>query len=35
MGRLEMLHGLPQIDHAERFYNTCVLTKQRRIVFPK
>jgi hypothetical protein len=35
MGRLEMLHGLPPISHAEQFCDTCVLAKHRHGVFPK
>jgi hypothetical protein len=35
MGRLEMVRGLPPISHAEQFYDTCVLAKHRRGVFPK
>jgi transposase InsO family protein len=35
MGRLEMVRGLPLISHAEQFYDTCVLAKHRRGVFPK
>jgi transposase InsO family protein len=35
MGRLEMLRGLPPISHTEQFYDTCVLTKHHRGVFPK
>jgi hypothetical protein len=35
MGRLEMVHGLPPISHAEQFCDTYVLTKYRRGVFPK
>jgi transposase InsO family protein len=35
MGRLEMVHGLPPISHAEQFYDTCVLTKHCRGAFLK
>jgi transposase InsO family protein len=35
MGRLEMVHGLPPISHAEQLCDTCVLAKHHRGVFPK
>jgi transposase InsO family protein len=35
MGRLEMVHGLPLISHAEQFCDTCVLAKHRCGAFPK
>jgi transposase InsO family protein len=35
MGRMEMVHGLPPISHAEQSCDTCVLAKHRRRVFPK
>jgi hypothetical protein len=35
MGRLEMVHGLPPISHAEQFCDTCVLAKHHRGVLPK
>jgi hypothetical protein len=35
MGKLEMVRELLLISHAEQFYDTCVLAKHRRGVFPK
>jgi hypothetical protein len=35
MGRLEMVHGLPPISHAEQFCDTCILAKHRHGVFLK
>jgi hypothetical protein len=29
-----MVRGLPSFDHVEEFYDVCVLTKQRRLLFP-
>jgi transposase InsO family protein len=34
MGRLEMVRGLPPINHIEQFCNTCILAKHHRGVFP-
>jgi transposase InsO family protein len=33
--RLEMVHVLPPISHAEQFCDTCVLAKHRHGAFPK
>ncbi|WVZ94373.1 hypothetical protein U9M48_040272 [Paspalum notatum var. saurae] len=30
----EMVRGLPSLDHVEQLYDVCVLTKQRRLLFP-
>jgi hypothetical protein len=35
MGRLEMVHGLPPISHAEQFCDTYILVKHHRGVFLK
>jgi hypothetical protein len=35
MGLLEMVRGLPQIDHVEQFCNTCVPAKHRHGAFLK
>jgi transposase InsO family protein len=35
MGRLEMMRGLPPINHTEQFYDTCVLAKHHSGVFTK
>jgi hypothetical protein len=35
MSKLEMLCGLPTINHANQFCDTCVLAKHRRGAFPK
>ena len=34
LGAKEMVRGMPHIDHVEQFCDTCVLTKQRRLLFP-
>lgn len=30
-----MVQGMPRVDHVEQFCDTCVLTKQRRLPFPR
>jgi hypothetical protein len=30
----EMVQGMPRVEHVEQFYDSCVLTKQRRLPFP-
>jgi transposase InsO family protein len=30
----QMVHGLPAIEHTDQFCDTCVLTKQKRMLFP-
>jgi hypothetical protein len=35
MGRLEMVRGLPPINHIEQFCDTCILVKHHRGVFLK
>jgi hypothetical protein len=30
-----MVWGMPYVDHVEQFYDTCVLTKLRRLPFPR
>lgn len=34
LAKNEMVHGLPTLEHADQFCDTCVLTKQRRTPFP-
>ncbi|KAK3125062.1 hypothetical protein QOZ80_7BG0599500 [Eleusine coracana subsp. coracana] len=34
LAKKDMVHGLPAIEHADQFYNTRVITKQRRLPFP-
>lgn len=31
----EMVWGIPHIEHAEQFCDTCMLTKRRRLPFPR
>ena len=35
LGNKEMVQGMPCVDHVEQFCDTCVLTKQRRLPFPR
>jgi hypothetical protein len=35
ISKLEMVHGLSTINHADQFYDMCVLTKHHRGTFPK
>jgi transposase InsO family protein len=35
LGNKEMAQGMPRVKHVEQFCNTCVLTKQRRLPFPR
>jgi len=35
LGNKEMVQGMPCIDHVEQFCDTCVLTNQRRLPFPR
>jgi hypothetical protein len=35
LGNKEMVWGLPRVMHVELFCDTCVLTKQRRLPFPR
>lgn len=30
-----MVHGMPRVEHVEQLCDTCVLTKQRRLPFPR
>lgn len=34
LGAKEMVRGMPHIDQVEQICDTCVLTKQRRLLFP-
>ena len=35
LGNKEMVQGMPRVEHVEQFCDTCVLTKQRRLPFPR
>jgi transposase InsO family protein len=35
LGNKEMVQGMPQVEHVEQFCDTCVLTKQRWLPFPR
>ena len=35
LGNKEMVQGMPRVEHVEQFCDTCVLTKQRRLLFPR
>jgi hypothetical protein len=35
LGKKEMVQGIPQVEHIEQFCDTCVLTKQRWLPFPR
>nr|CCI55340.1 PH01B019A14.9 [Phyllostachys edulis] len=35
LGSKEMVRGMPHVDHVEQFCDTCVLTKLRRLPFPR
>jgi transposase InsO family protein len=35
LGNKEMAQGMPRVEHVEQFCDTCVLTKQRWLPFPR
>ncbi|XP_066374520.1 uncharacterized protein [Miscanthus floridulus] len=35
LGKKEMVHGMPYIDHVDQLYNTCVVTKLKHQPFPR
>ena len=35
LSAMEMVRGLPCLDHVEQLCDICVLTKQRRLPFPQ
>ena len=34
MARLDMVHGLPHLEHVDQLYDMCVIAKQRWTSFP-
>jgi transposase InsO family protein len=35
LGNKEMVQGMPRVEHVEQFCNTCILTNQRQLPFPR